>query len=275
MRDSTVQIIEKQTGLYALGLWELWQSRDLVWFMVMRDIRARYRQMALGPLWILLMPIIFMVVFSLVFGKMAKMPSEGLPYPLFNFTAVLPWQFFANSLNRTSSSLVSNLGTLTKIYFPRLVVPVSATLGSVVDFAASFLVMLGMMVYYDIYPGWQILLLPFYSFLALMASLGLGLWLATLSVRFRDIIIGLPFFLQVFLYLTPVVYPLSMVPERWQILYRLNPMTEVIVGWRWCLLGKGQAPDLITAAVCLIVALIFISGVMYFRRTERVIVDIL
>ena len=148
-------------------------------------------------------------------------------------------------------------------------VPVSATLGSVVDFAASFLVMLGMMVYYDIYPGWQILLLPFYSVLALMASLGLGLWLATLSVRFRDIIIGLPFFLQVFLYLTPVVYPLSMVPEKWQTLYRLNPMTEVIVGWRWCLLGKGQAPDLITAAVCLIVALIFISGVMYFRRTEK------
>ncbi|MCB2189663.1 MAG: ABC transporter permease [Deltaproteobacteria bacterium] len=241
----------------------------------MRDLKVRYRQMALGPLWIILVPVILMVVFSLVFGGLAKMPSDGLPYPIFTFAALLPWQFFSTGLTRGSSSLVSNIATISKIYFPRMLLPLAAVVASLVDLLASLLVLACMMAAYGIGPGWHNLALPGFILLAAATALALSLWLATLSVAFRDVIIGLPYVLQILMFLSPVVYPSNLVPGMWRFWFRLNPLAQVIDGFRWSILGRGQAPDWVTGlSVGLVLALLW-GGAHFFRRTERSIVDLL
>jgi lipopolysaccharide transport system permease protein len=267
--------IQPTNGWGSLGLHELWQYRELLWFLTWRNIKARYRQMALGPLWIIIQPLVSMVIFSVIFGALAKLPSDGLPYPLFTYTALLPWTYFANAAKSSVGSLVSQMGVISKVYFPRLVVPISAVLSGLVDLAMSFLILLGMMAFYGFTPSWNILILPCYILLATATALGVGLWNATLAVRFRDLQFATQYGLQVWMYATPVAYTANLVPESWQWLYQLNPMYWVIEGFRWALLGTGQPPQLQVLIPVGLVLLLLISGAFVFRRTERTIVDLL
>lgn len=267
--------IQPDSSWVPLDFGELWDYRELVYFLTWRDIQGRYRQMALGWLWIALMPLINMVVFSIVFGKFAQIPSEGIPYPVFTYTALLPWQFFADATSKSASSLINNANLIAKVYFPRLIVPLVATLAGLVDFAVSMGVLLGLLLIFGIMPNWAILSLPFYLLMAIATALGVGLWLSALAVRFHDVKYGIGFLLQVWLYASPVVYPSSLVPESWQLIYRLNPMTNVIEGFRWALLGTGQQPDFMLLVSLLVVLILIISGAYYFRQTEGTIVDVI
>lgn len=273
--DVSATIIKPSRGWGSLRLHELWNYRELLYFLLWRDVKGRYRQMAIGPLWMIVQPVVNMVVFSLIFGRLAKLPSEGVPYPIFTYVALLPWQFFASGARTSSSSLVSQQNLIAKVYFPRLIIPVSAVLAASVEFIMSFVVLIGMMIFYGIAPGWQVLTLPGFLLLATGASLAVGLWLACLSVKYRDVALGLGFAISVWQYVTPVAYSSSLIPERWQALYRLNPMAGVVDGFRWALLGAGQPPDWTTAVSTLLVLALLISGAFYFRRTERTIVDLL
>ena len=275
-RDSSsvpTTIIEPTRGWSSLALYELWQYRELLWFQTWRDIKGRYRQMALGPLWIIISPLVNMVIFSVIFGRLAKLPSDGLPYPIFTYTAILPWTYFSGAAGASVGSLVSRMSVISKVYFPRLVVPISAVLSGLVDLAVSFIVLLGMMAYYGFAPSLAVLMLPLYVLLATATALGVGLWSATIAVRFRDLRNAIGYGLRVWMYLTPVAYSASLIPERWQLLYQLNPMYWVVEGFRWALLGKGQvAQPLMLVSVGLTLFLL-ISGAFVFRRTERTIVD--
>jgi lipopolysaccharide transport system permease protein len=273
--DKLVTLICPRQGWSGLGLSEIWEFRELLYLLIWREIKGRYRQMALGPTWIIIKPFITMVVLSLVFGTLAKLPSDGVPYPLFSYTGILPWTLFAVSLSKSSTSLVTNMGVISKVYFPRLVVPVSNACAGLVDFFMSFLILVGMMLFYGYMPGTKMLLLPLYLALAVTSALAVGLWLATLAVKFRDVAYGVEHMLQVVMYLTPVVYPASMVPEKWRTLYLLNPMAQVVEGFRWAMLGAGQPPDMVTLAVCGIVLVLLASGAQVFCRTERTIVDLM
>ncbi len=274
-------IIQPSRGWGALGLRELWEYRELIYFMLWRDVKGRYRQMALGGLWIVIQPVMTMLVFSAIFGGLAKIPSDGLPYPLFSFAAVLPWKLFSGAIYQAAASLTSNMHIISKIYFPRLVVPITGALSGLVDFAVSFLVLLGMMFYYGVVPQWTALTLPYFVLLAVATALAGGLWLAALNVRFRDVSFGLSFLVTAWMYASPVVYPSSLVIKRlehkpWLYeLYQLNPMTQVIEGFRWALLGKGQHPGVMLLVSSLIVLVALITGAFYFRRTERTVVDLL
>ena len=267
--------IRPRTGWSTLGLGEVWQFRDLLYFLIWREIKGRYRQMALGPLWIILKPFITMVVLSLIFGKLAKLPSDGLPYPIFSYTALLPWTMFTVAVSKSSTSLVTHMGVISKVYFPRLVVPLASASAGLVDFFMSFLILLGMMAAYGFYPTWKIVLLPAYLTLALASALALGLCLATLAVKFRDVSFAVDHLLQVAMYATPVVYPSSMIPEPWRSLYLLNPMAVVIEGFRWSLLGQGQPFAWPAYVSCGMVAVLLVVGAFTFRRTERTVVDLL
>ncbi len=266
--------IRARRGWSALNLSDLWEYRELLYFFIWREIKGRYRQMALGPLWIILKPFMTMVVMSLVFGKLAKIPSDGLPYPIFNFAALLPWQFFAVSVSKSSTSLVANMSMISKVYFPRLTIPISSAASGLVDLAMAFLILLGMLLYYGVVPNWHVVFLPLFLLLAVATALAIGLCLATLSVKFRDVKFGVEHGLQVWLYASPVVYPASMIPEGWRDLYMLNPMAWVIEGFRWALLGKGQTPDWTLAVTSAMVLVLLVVGAYTFRRTERTIVDL-
>ena len=266
--------IRPARGWRSLGLRDLWEYRELLYFLCWREVKSRYRQMALGPLWILLMPLANMLIFSLIFGTWANLPSDDLPYPIFYYAALLPWQLFAASARGSATSLVANLGLISKVYFPRLIIPISTAAVGVLDFAISFLILIGMMAYYGIAPSIGVLLLPAYLLLALAAALAVGLWLAALAVKFRDVGYGVNFLVQFWMFAT-VIFPSAQVPGRWQLLYRLNPMQTVIEGFRWSLLGRGHAPDAIQAVTAGAVALLLITGAYVFRRTERTVVDIL
>jgi len=268
-------VIEHTRGLASLRLREIWAYRELLYFLVWREVKGRYRQMAFGPLWIIIAPLINMVIFSVIFGQLARLPSEGVPYPIFTYVALLPWQFFANATRNSAQSLLSQQHIIAKVYFPRLVIPISSVLSSGVDFLASFVVLIGMMVFYRVLPTWRVLTLPLFLLLAAGIGLGVGLWLAGLAVRFHDVAIGLGFAVTVWQYLTPVAYSATLIPAEWQMLYRLNPMTGVVEGFRWALLGTGQAPDWTTALSTALVLVLLISGAFYFRRTERTIVDVI
>ena len=268
-------VIQPTRGWSSLALHELWEYRELLWFLTWRNIKGRYRQMALGPLWIIIKPLVNMVVFSVIFGTLAKLPSEGLPYPIFTYTALLPWTYFSGAAGDSVGSLVSQMGLISKVYFPRLVVPISAVLSGLVDLAISFVILLGMMAYYGFAPSLVMLTLPLYVLLATATALGVGLWSATLSVRFRDLQFAITYGLQIWMYATPVAYASSLIPQRWQLLYQLNPMYWVIEGFRWALLGKGQAPQPLMLVPVGFVLFLVISGAFVFRRTERTIVDLL
>jgi lipopolysaccharide transport system permease protein len=260
-------------GWSQLELREVWEYRDLVWSFATRNFHVRYRQMALGPLWSILSPLIDMVLFSFIFGNLAKMPSEGVPYSIFVYTALIPWAYFSGITSAAAGSLVSEMNVISKIYFPRLVIPFANVLSLLFDNAFSLLILLGMVIYFHIPLTWRYLLLPAYLILAALTGLGIGLWLATLAVRYRDVRNLASYGLQVLKFITPVVYSSTLIPEKWQFLYRLNPMYWVVEGFRWVILGSGQAPEWMTGLSGLIALLILISGMFVFRRTERTIVD--
>jgi lipopolysaccharide transport system permease protein len=253
---------------------ELWGARELLYFFVWRDIKVRYKQTVIGAAWAVIQPFMTMVVFSLFFGKLAKMDSHGLPYPIFYYSALLPWMYFAGALQQATSVVVDQQHVITKVYFPRLVLPLSAVVSGLLDFAISFLVFVGMMVWYQIKPGPALLLFPFFLLLALLTALGVGLWLSTLNALYRDVRYIVPFLVQFWLFASPVAYPSSLVPERWRGLYGLNPMAGVIEGFRWSLTGHGQPPALLLAASFGAVLLLVVGGMFFFQRMEGTIADV-
>ena len=266
--------IAPSRGWVSLKLRELWEYRELLYFLVWRDIKVRYKQTALGASWAIIQPFMTMVVFSLFFGHLARMPSDGLPYPIFTFAALVPWAFFANGLNQSSNSLVGSSNLITKVYFPRLIVPLASVFSGIVDFLVAFGVLLGMMLYYGLVPTLNILWLPLYVLLALVTSLGVGLWLSALNVEYRDVRYIIPFITQFWLFATPIAYPSSLLPEPWRTIYGLNPMVGVVEGFRWALLRTNTAPGAIVAVSASAAVLILISGAFYFRRMEKTFADI-
>jgi lipopolysaccharide transport system permease protein len=269
-----VTVIEPSKGWVSLRLGALWRFRELLYFLIWRDVKVRYKQTLLGAAWAILQPLLTMIVFSIFFGKLARMPSDGVPYPLFAYVALVPWTFFANGLTLSSNSLVSNQTLLRKVYFPRLVIPVSAVASGLLDFAIAFVVLLGLAARYGVTPTANMLWLPVLVLLALVTALGVGLWFAALNVLYRDIQYIVPFLVQVWLYATPIVYPSSLVPERWRTLYAINPMVGVVEGFRWTLLGTGAAPGpmILVSATAALATLI--GGLFFFRRMEKSFSDV-
>jgi lipopolysaccharide transport system permease protein len=268
-------VIQPRKSLFHLDLKALWQYRELLYFLVWRDVKVRYKQTVIGAGWAVLQPFMTMVIFTVIFGKFAKIPSDGLPYPIFAYTALLPWTYFAQAISRSGASLVSNAHLISKVYFPRLVVPISAAVAPLVDFAISFVFLLGMMIWYGAAPTWGILALPFFLLLALFTALAVALWLSALNVKYRDIGHTIPFLVQFWMYASPVAYPVSLVPEQWRLLYSLNPMAGVIEGFRWALLGK-ESPDLGVMAVSVVVVLLLLlGGLVYFKQMERTFADVI
>jgi homopolymeric O-antigen transport system permease protein len=266
--------IEPVTGWLALKLHDLWDYRELLYFFVWRDVKVRYKQTAIGAVWAVLQPLMTMIVFTLVFDRFVNVPSDGLPYPLFSYAALLPWTYFARALNQSILSVTSDANLITKVYFPRLLLPISATLSGLLDFGISFAFLLGMMVWYGIVPNWGVLALPFFLIMSLLTALSVSLWLSVLNVRYRDVQQTIPFLIQIWLFASPVAYPVSVVPEKWRLLYSLNPMTGVIEGFRWALLGNPM-PDIVPIAisVAVVIALLF-GGIMFFRRMEETFADV-
>ena len=266
--------IEAPRGWLAVDFKELWAARELLYFFVWRDIKVRYKQTAIGAAWAVLQPLMTMLVFSLFFGKLAKIPSHGLPYPIFYYSALLPWMYFSSALQNATNVVVEQQRVITKVYFPRLVLLLSAVFSGLVDFAISFVVFLAMMVYYRIMPGPAILLFPTFLLLAVLTALGAGLWLSALNAIYRDVRYVVPFLVQFWMFASPVAYPSSLVPERWRWVYGLNPMAGVIEGFRWALTGKGQPPNVLLAASSAMVLLLLAGGVTYFTRMEGTIADV-
>jgi lipopolysaccharide transport system permease protein len=267
-------IIQPTKGWGSLALHEVWEYRDLLYFLLWRDVKGRYRQMALGPLWIVLRPLLNMVLFTFIFGTVAKLPSDGVPYPLFTYSALLPWTFFNSAVMGAANSLLSYKDLIAKVYFPRLLVPIVSILSGLIDFGISFVILLGMMIWYGYSFTWNLVTIPLYLLLVAATALAVGLWSASWIVYYRDVKEILSYIIRGWMFVTPVVYAMSIVPERWQTLYRLNPMTNIVEGFRWALLGVGQPPDLLFVISALLVVSLLISGAFYFRRTERTIVDI-
>jgi lipopolysaccharide transport system permease protein len=255
---------------------DLWRYRELFYFLAWRDILVRYKQTAIGIAWALIRPFLTMVVFTVVFGQLAKLPDQGVPYPILVFAGMLPWQFFSNALSECSNSLVGNANLISKVYFPRLIVPTSAVIVSFVDFLISGMILLGLMAYYNFLPDWRILTLPFFVLLAFAASMGVGLWLAALTVQYRDFRFVVPFIIQFGLYISPVGFSSSIVPQQWRLLYSINPIVGVIDGFRWAILGG--ATTLYMPGFLLSVGLVFLlfwSGIWYFRKMERTFADVI
>lgn len=266
--------IEPSRGWISLRLDELWEYRELLYFLAWRDIKIRYKQTALGAAWAIIQPFFTMVVFSIFFGRLAGIPSDGVPYPIFSFAALVPWTFFANSLNQSSNSLVSSANLIQKVYFPRLAVPIASVFSGMVDFVLAFIVLLGMMLYYGMLPTINVVWLPAFCLLAFVTSLGVGLWLSAMNVRFRDVRYTVPFITQFWMFATPIAYPSSLLSEPWRTLYGLNPMVGVIEGFRWGLLGTNTAPGGIIIISSLMAMAILIGGAFYFRRAEKTFADI-
>jgi lipopolysaccharide transport system permease protein len=267
--------IEPSQGWVSLKLRELVEYRELLYFLVWRDVKVRYKQTILGVGWAIIQPFFTMVVFSIFFGRLAKMPSDGIPYPIFSYAALVPWTFFANGLNNASNSLVSGANLIRKVYFPRLAMPVATVLSGVIDFVLSFIMLLGMMLYYRIIPTANILWLPFLLMLALVTSLGVSLWLSAMNVQFRDVHYIIPFLTQFWLFATPIAYPSSLLSEPWRTLYGINPMVGVVEGFRWALLGTNTAPGPIVIVSSAAAILLLVSGALYFRRMEKTFADVI
>jgi lipopolysaccharide transport system permease protein len=266
--------LEPATGWVSLGLGELWRYRELLYFLVWRDVKVRYKQTALGAAWAIIQPFLTMIVFSIFFGRLARVPSDGIPYPIFAYTALVPWTFFASGLAQSADSLVGSANLLKKVYFPRLAIPIAAVLSGVVDFVIAFVVLLGMMLYFGSTPTSAILWLPFFALLALTSALGTGLWLSAMNVKFRDVRYVVPFLVQFWLFATPIAYPSSLLSEPWRTIYGLNPMAGVVEGFRWALLGSGAAPGPMVFVSSIAAVVMLISGAFYFRRMERMFADL-
>lgn len=267
-------IIRPTHGWLALNLRDLWLYRELIYFMTWRDLKVRYKQTLLGVAWAVIKPFMTMVVFTIFFGNLAKMSSDGLPYAVFTLTALLPWELFTAALNQASQSLVKSSNMITKVYFPRIILPLSSILAGLVDFAIAFVILLLMMWYYHITPTAAVWTLPLYLLLVLVTALGVGLWLSALNVLYRDINYITPFLTQFWLFITPIVYPVSNIPEKWRLVYAINPMTGVVEGFRWALLGsQASAPTAMLAVSAGVAILLLVSGLFFFRRTERRFAD--
>ncbi|MFB3916267.1 MAG: ABC transporter permease [Terriglobales bacterium] len=268
-----VTVIRPPRGWTGINLRELCHYRELLYFLAWRNIKVRYKQTLLGAAWALLQPLATMLVFSIFFGKLAKIPSDGVPYPLFALAALLPWQLFSSALSECSNSVVSNQQLITKVYFPRLVVPLSAVMSSLVDFAIALVVLLAMMLGYGVVPHARVLLLPAFILFAVIAALSVGVWLSALTVEYRDVRYTVPFLMQFWMFATPVAYPSSLVPEKWRALMGLNPMAGVVEGFRWSLLGSGSGCGPLMLVSVVIVAAMLIGGLVYFRRMEATFAD--
>jgi lipopolysaccharide transport system permease protein len=279
--EEVVLYLQPSRGWSALNLFELWRYRELVYFLIWRDLKVRYKQTALGASWAIIQPFVTMVVFSIFFGRLAKIPSDGIPYPIFTYTALLPWGLFSKALTDAGRSLVANRTMITKVYFPRLAIPLSSVLSGVADFAIAFIVLVGMILYYNYAPNqtYQVVItpafftLPLFLLLALVTALGVGLWLSALNVIYRDVNYVLLFLTQVWFFSTPITYSVSMIPDRAQLLYALNPMVGVVEGFRWALLGAGTPPGPLLAVSTSIALIILVTGLFYFRRMERTFAD--
>jgi len=272
---SPIVRIEARRAWLALDLGELWAYRDLIYFFVWRDIKVRYKQTVIGAAWAILQPVLTMIVFSLFFGKLAKIPSQGLPYPIFYYTALLPWNYFAAAMQGSTNIVVDNQRVITKIYFPRVVLPISSILSGLLDFAISFVVLLVLMAGYRMVPTARaIVWLPLFLLLAVMTALGVGLWLSALNALYRDVRYVVPFLVQFWMFASPVAYPSSLVPAKWRWLYGLNPMAGVIDGFRWAMTGRGEPPSILLAASSLAVVLLVFSGLVYYHAVEGLIADV-
>ena len=269
----TLRIAPPQ-GWFDLSLLELWHSRELLYFFVRKDIKIRYKQTAIGAAWAILQPLLTILIFTLFFGKLAKMPSEGLPYPLFYYCALLPWLYFVSSLQNVTNVIVEQQRVITKVYFPRLVLPLSAVTSPLLDFGIGFLFLVVMLVYYGVRPTPALLLLPLFPALAILTSLGIGLWLSALNAMYRDVRYVGPFLVQFWMFASPVAYPTSLVPARWRFLYGPNPMTGVIERFRWALTGHGHPPSVLLVASTAAVLVPVLSGTIFFQKMEGVIADV-
>ncbi|PWT80836.1 MAG: phosphate ABC transporter permease [Acidobacteria bacterium] len=266
--------IEPSNGWVPLKLKELWNYRELLYFLIWRDVKVRYKQTVLGAAWAIIQPLFTMVVFSLFFGRLAKIPSDGVPYPIFSYAALVPWTFFANGLTQSSNSLVGSANLITKVYFPRLTIPIATVLSGLVDFLLAFIVLLGMMLFYGVFPKFNIIWLPAFLLLSLVTSLAVGTWLSAMNVQFRDVRFVVPFIVQFWMLATPIAYPSSLLSEPWRTLYGLNPMVGVVEGFRWAMLGTNNAPTTSTLISSAVAILLLITGGFYFKRMEKSFADV-
>lgn len=271
MRSPTVVI--KSGRWFSFKFKEFWDYRELLYFFVWKDIKVRYKQTMIGAAWAVIQPFFTMVVFSIIFGKFVKIPSEGLPYPIFAYCALVPWTYFANSLNKTTNTMVAQQGVITKVYFPKLILPISAVLSGLPDFFISFSVLVAMMFFYGIMPSVNIIFLPLFTLMAMVTALAVGLWASAVNAIYRDVSYVVPFLVQFWLFASPVAYSTSLIPENLRVFYGLNPMAGVIEGFRWALLGKGEAPGLTLVVSMVVIFLILFGGILYFRRMEGTIAD--
>jgi len=273
--EPTTIYIKPSTGLAALNLRDLWLYRELVYFMIWREIKVRYKQTMLGAAWAIIQPVLTMIVFTFLFGRIAKLPTDGnVPYPIFSYTALLPWGLFVAALNQASRSLTSNQNMVSKIYFPRLVLPLASVLSGLIDFIIAFVILIGLMIYYHIAPSINVIwALPLFLLLTIITALGVALWLSAINVQYRDVNYALPFMTQFWLFITPVAYSSNLISEKWQLAYSLNPMAGVVNGFRWALLGVGNGPDAGLWISVIIALLIMISGLFYFRNMEKTFAD--
>ena len=267
-------VIAPSKGLFHIGFEALWKYRELLYFLVWRDIKVRYKQTAIGTIWAVLQPLLTMMIFALVFGRFAKIPSDNVPYPIFAFAGLLPWTYFSQAISRSGMSLVGDANLIRKIYFPRMTIPMSSVISPLVDFALSLAILAVMMVWYRVTPSWAILASPLFMGLAVLTAFGTSLWLSALNVRYRDVGHAIPFLVQFWMYASPIVYPASIIPKAWRPFYNLNPMAGVAEGFRWGLLGK-QAPDFLGISIGTAVTLILLmSGLVFFKRMERTFADV-
>ena len=267
--------IEPTRGFFKLDLAAVWEYRELLYFLVWRDVKVRYKQTIIGAAWAILQPLMTMMIFTVIFGNFAKIPSDGLPYSIFAYTALMPWNYFSQAISRGGISLVGEANLIVKVYFPRLIIPIASVVAPLTDFFMSFLVLIVMIAWFGIVPGWNVLYLPVFLLLALMTGLAVVLWLSPLNVRYRDVSHTIPFLIQFWLYASPVAYPVSLVPEKWRVLYSLNPMVGVIEGFRWTLLGtEAPAFDVIAVSAVMVVVLL-LGGIVFFKRMERTFADVI
>jgi len=272
--DRSVIYLRPSKGWVSLRIDELWRYRELLYFLIWRDIKVRYKQTVLGASWAIIQPFFTMVVFSLFFGRLAQIPSDGVPYPIFAFAALVPWTFFANGLGQSADSLVGSQQLIKKVYFPRLAIPVATVLAGIVDFGLAFLMLLGMMMFYGVALTANVIWLAPLLLLALITSLGVGLWFSALNVRYRDVRYVVPFLVQIWLFATPIAYPSSLLDEQWRIVYALNPMVGVVEGFRWALLGTETAPGPMILVSSIVAVAILVGGAFYFRRMEQTFADV-
>jgi lipopolysaccharide transport system permease protein len=272
--DLPITRIQPSHGLRSLDILELWEYRELAYFLTWRNIKVRYKQTALGVAWAVLQPLAMMLVFTLFFGKLAKLPSGGLPYPVFVYAGLLPWQIFSRAISESSDSLVSDQRLITRVYFPRMIVPMATVLAALMDVAIASLLLVGLMLFYGLVPHATAVYIPLFVLLMLVTGLGIGFWLSALNLEYQDVRYTIPFLNQLLLFLVPVVYPSTLVPEKWRLIYGLNPMVGVVEGFRWALLGTGPGPSLMLGCSVAVAVLLFFGGMLFFRWRERTFVDV-